>query len=353
MLTLAITYRNRDLKIVKKCLESLQNQISNNFKVILVDYGSTTSYAKKLTALAKNYTFINLISCPVQQQLFNKSRAINIALKQCDTDYFFVADIDMIFRDDFIKKLNKLKQADKVYYFQVGFLSKKESQLNKSFETYHIKHLTTKEATGMTLYPTKLLQNLNGYDEFYHGWGAEDTDVHYRLKNAGYKVVFYDKELLLIHQWHHKNYRCRDNNAPFHSGLEKINQQYLNIANSNKRILANNNFKWGMLPKKGSFNENTVEILLTNQKNEMDALLDGILSNYKNKNLILSIVPHKNYKSLKNSFKKVLRRNHPSFYNFQKINNLILGAIIARFRNNYYEYNWDKTSNIINLKIAL
>jgi len=353
MLTLAITYRNRDLIIVKKCLDSLNIQTDKNFIVHLVDYGSNNNFSLALNNLVKNYSFIELIYVSTQKQLWNKSRAINIALKQCNTDYFFVADVDMIFKDDFIEKINKLKQANKVYYFQVGFLSREESQLNKSFESYNIKHLTTKEATGMTLYPTKLLQSINGYDEFYHGWGAEDTDVHYRLKNAGYEVFFYDKELLLIHQWHLKNYRSKVNKAPFHSNLEKINHQYLNIANFNKRILANVNFKWGIFPKKESFKENTVEILLSNKASEIEALLMGVLENIKGKKLILSIVVHKEYKSSKNYLKKVFGKKYFVFYDFQTINNLILETIITRYRNNYYEYNWDKASGIINLKIAL
>lgn len=353
MLTLVLTYRNRDLNVVQKCLDSLQHQTNNNFKVILVDYGSAENYADGLSKIISNYSFIKLIYCPVKQQLFNKSKAINIALKNTNTEYFFVADVDMIFKDNFVQKILQIKQKDKIYYFQVGFLTKTESNLNKKFIEYNIKHLTTPEATGMTLYPTKLLKEINGYDEFYHGWGAEDTDVHFRLRNAGYKVLFYDKELLLIHQWHSKSYRSNKSKEPFHSSLEKINHQYLNIANTKKRILANSNFNWGVLPKKESFTKNTAIISLTNQKSEIEALLSGIMGNYKDKKLIVNIVPHKDYKSLKNSLKKKLGKKYLVFYEFEEINNLILETIIARFRNNYYEYNWDKSGSIIKLNIAL
>jgi len=38
-----------DLRIVKNCLDSLSEQSSTTFKVILVDYGSTVYFSGKLT----------------------------------------------------------------------------------------------------------------------------------------------------------------------------------------------------------------------------------------------------------------------------------------------------------------
>ena len=227
MITVVLTFRNRNLHIVKKCLDSLHVQSLKAFKVIIVDYGSESIVTLSLKELITNYSFIKLIYCPVKKQLWNKSRAVNIALKQCNTPYFFVGDIDMIFRNDFIDQLFTLKNKEKVTYFQVGFLSKEESLKNQLFESYQIKHISGKEATGMTLYPTQLIKDINGYDEFYHGWGSEDTDVHIRLKNAGYKIEFYAEHVLILHQWHSRNYRTIDSREPFHTSLEQINQQYL------------------------------------------------------------------------------------------------------------------------------
>ena len=109
MISLVLTYRNRDLQIVKKSLDSLKEQSLNLFKVILVDYGSEAVFTNSLKELVRSYDFVQLIACPVQGQLWNKSRAINIALRQCNSDYFFVADIDMLFRKDFIEQLTRLK----------------------------------------------------------------------------------------------------------------------------------------------------------------------------------------------------------------------------------------------------
>jgi len=353
MITIAITYRNRDLNIVKRCLDSLANQTDDNFIVDIVDYGSDNGYSSDLKELIKNYTFIQLISVSTKGQLWNKSRAINIVLKKCTTQFFIMGDIDLLYHPNFIKKSKELILTYDVAYFQYGYLSEVETNKNKLFEDNKINFLGTSEGTGTNIYKTKVLKEINGYDEFYHGWGAEDTDVHYRLKNAGYFVHFYDEEILVKHMYHKKTYRTKKSKEPFHSSLEKINNQYMLLQSKLNITKANLNFKWGILPKKESFKENTVEILLSNKASEIEALLIGVLENIKGKKLILSIVSHKEYKSSKNYLKKVFGKKYLVFYDFQTINNLILETIITRFKNNYYEYNWDKASGIINLKIAL
>ncbi|SNR36556.1 galactosyltransferase-related protein [Lutibacter flavus] len=354
MITLVFTYKNRSIQIVEKCLNSLQYQSNINFQVILVNYGSEQLITKDLEFLIKSYSFINYFSCPASKQLWNKSKAINIALKNCNTPYFFVGDIDMIFKEDFIEYLNFFKNENGAIYFQVGFLNKEESKLDKPFEKYSIKHLSNREATGMTLYPTKLLKFLNGYDEFYHGWGAEDTDVHCRLLNANFDLKFYNEKVLILHQWHSRIYRFATSKEPFHSSLEKINNQYLKNVIQKKSIKANTNFEWGKIPKAQIFSKlNSKEVILTNQKSEIDALLYGIFDNYKGLNLILIIGIHPKYKSIKNKVKKILGMNFHTFYELQTINNFILGTIIAHYRNSYYEYEWDKEGNAIKLSISM
>ncbi|AMC10151.1 hypothetical protein Lupro_02305 [Lutibacter profundi] len=354
MITIALTYRNRDIRIVKKCLDSLHTQTSEEFKVILLDYGSDDKFAKPLKKLIKAYSFIQLIYCSTQGQLWNKSRAINITLKHSDTPYLLVGDIDMIYRNDFVEFLNKKKKFDKIIYFQVGFLSREESLLSKQFHNYNIKHVSNFEATGITLYPTNLLKSINGYDEFYHGWGAEDTDVHIRLKNAGYKVQFYDTEVLLLHQWHPKVYRSSKSKEPYHSYLEKINHQYLQMVISTKKVMANTTFNWGEFPIEGKLSiQNALEFSITNQKSEIDAFLYGLLNTIKNKNIYLKIEPHKECMSLKNNIKKVFNKKTIACYDFKELNDLILVSIIAQYRNCKYVYEWDKEINIIKLIIAL
>jgi glycosyltransferase involved in cell wall biosynthesis len=95
MITLVVTNRNRDLRIVKNCLDSLKYQSKQDFNCVLVDYGSDKDYSIALQEVLVKYPNITFISCPVSGQLWNKSRAINMALKHCETPYFLVGDIDL------------------------------------------------------------------------------------------------------------------------------------------------------------------------------------------------------------------------------------------------------------------
>lgn len=352
MITLILTYRNRDLSIVKRCLDSLKQQISTNFVVYLVDYGSHAEYLEALKKIQTNYPFLTLTKVPVEYQLWNKSKAINIALKGCNTPYCFVGDIDMIFRKDFIGKLNALKNDNEVTYFQVGFLTQGESLKNKPFNDYALKHITGKDATGMTLYPTPLLKSINGYDEFYHGWGAEDSDVHARLRHKGIPVHFYTEDTLILHQWHSRGYRSEHSTEPFHSTLEQINHQYYQQVLNTKRIQANQNFSWGEIHDKISFS--TCHTLsLTNEQCAIDAFLMGQLQQLSLQQVQVTISKDSDYKTLKHRVKKLLGKTHKAFYSLQEVNDKVLLVLIASHRNRYYEYIWDKNAGTIQLKLDL
>ena len=248
MLSLVLTYRNRDLKIVKRCLGSLKIQSDQDFKVFLVNYGSSDKFTAEIEGLVKLYDFIDYIFVPTYGQLWNKSRAINIALKKCKTSYFLMGDIDLIYHPEMIEKCKQLVKNYEVVYFQYAFLDQKESLKDYDFFGFEASFLGNEEITGTTLYKTETLKKINGYDEFYHGWGAEDTDVHLRLKNAGHSVYFYDQEILVKHQWHPKQYRSKESEYPFHTNLEKINHRYMVLQNQHKITQANPEFEWGKMP---------------------------------------------------------------------------------------------------------
>lgn len=354
MITIALTYRNRELRIVKNCLDSLQNQTQKNFSVFLVDYGSEALYAEQLEALETDYDFITVMHCPVSGQLWNKSRAINIALKQCNNPYFLVGDIDLIFREDFMEKISKIALENKTTYFQVGFLDKEASATAKQFQNYKIKHISSSEATGITLFRTSLLKYLNGYDEFYHGWGSEDTDVHVRLLNGGYEVNFYDAALFLLHQWHPKAYRSKNSPAPFHSQQERVNHFYMQLTQKNNITKANIKEDWGLIPLDVVYKK-----LLKKPKRliEIDCAsykLDALVAQLKNLkgNLIDIIIKDVSKKlKIKQQLKKLLGKKHVVYLEMEEVNNRLLEEIINNYRNLPYQYTFNKEKNEINLRI--
>lgn len=354
MITLVLTYRNRDLESVKQCLDSLANQVFSEFVIYLVDYGSNKKYSFGLERVVKDYTFIELIKVPTQHQLWNKSRAINIALKKCTTDYFIMGDIDLLYHPNFTEQAISLIQNYDAVYFQYGFLSELESKKHKDFKDYKVDFFGNEEGTGTNIFRTEALKSINGYDEFYHGWGAEDTDVHLRLKKAGYKIYYYDEEVYLKHIYHPKFYRSKKNKEPFHNGLEKINHKYMlqqDMLNVTKANLKN---PWGSLPTHNQtelINKTLDKLVVSNKIEEIDALVVGVLPQLS-KPLEIIIVKDKEVSVIKNTVKKILKKKHIRFYNLDTINNKILEQIISYQRLALYRYIIDRDSKKITLKIV-
>jgi hypothetical protein len=321
-----------------------------------VDYGSELAYLINLEKLLLGFSKVNFIKCPVKDQLWNKSRAINIALKQTNNSYFIVGDIDLIFRFDFFETLNSLKLDYQAIYFQVGFLSEVESQKDKLFEDYIVNHFSSSEATGITLFQTHLLKVLNGYDEFYHGWGAEDTDVHIRMKNQGVKVFFYDSEILVKHQWHPKAYRSKGSTHPFHSQLERMNHAYMNQTEKTKRTKVNLVHAWGKLPEEKKYGK--LKLQPHHQLN-LDASLFQVnaflaqLANFENETVQLTLKDVSLTTKIKNYIKRVLGKKYSPILDMEAINNRILEEIIKNYRNCPYNYVFDRKKNTISLTIHI
>ena len=355
MITVVLTNRNRDLKLVKRCFTSLNTQSNKQFKLVVVDYGSKTENLDALKNLIEEFPKIELICCDTSMQLWCKSRAINIVLKSCETSHFFVGDIDMIYHSDFIENLYQINEKADAVYFQVGFLSETESQNNKNFDDYKINFKSTEEATGMTLYNTEVLTSINGYDEFYHGWGSEDTDVHLRLKNANKRVLYYSDTILMLHQWHPKNYRSKTSKEPFHSYLEKINQKYLYYTEVSKKVKANTNFDWGIHNINNSKNIKNIDVeyRITNELADFKGFVNNVLMNTKGQVVSVTIKNHQEYKSLKQAAKKVLDKKTLTFIDLQSVNNMLLETLIVNCRNSPYQYSYDRKAQHISLIIKL
>lgn len=355
MITIIFTYRNRDISIVKKSIDTLQNQTSKAFKVVLVNYGSNASNTDLINNLITKYAFISIINCKTSKALWCKSRAVNIVLKQIETPYCFVADVDMLFHPTFIEKLEAFKKENTVTYFQVGFLTQEESLLNKSFEDYNINFKSNEEATGMTLFNTSDLLSINGFDEFYNGWGSEDTDVHIRLENKGVIVNFYNNKLYMLHQWHPKHYRTKNSLEPYHSYQEQVNNSYLKFTKDSKKTKANLKFAFGEYKESNyqSLKQPTVSYTITNKRAEIKGFIQNVLLQESDVVLQLTVIAGEEFKSLKQKLKKVFGKKTIAFLDMQTVNDLLLETIIYHLRNCPYKFKFNTEKEQIELIIKL
>ncbi len=348
MVTFIYPYRDRDTKRIKRSLDSLQNQDSRNFKVVFIDFGTELNLSKEVKKIVLEYDFVDYAYTYEIDRPWNKSKAINIALNRIKTDYVFISDVDVIYKPTFVSTLEKKFFDGEVHYFTVGLLSKEESSSDKKFEDYKIKFQTPSGATGLTLFPTKILKEIGGFDEYFHFWGAEDTEVHNRVKTRGYSVSFYDKERFILHQWH-PIYRSYSDNEL----TKSLRCKY--ISKKNHMHLAYN------LENLVSYKKSEAEIITKDLYNELKSI-DRVYEFDSTKiNLfhIKDILIHSEDTTLKINIKqkklslKELAINYIKGKNIEKlslksVNDELLEELILHYRNTLYTFKvLDKSLELI------
>lgn len=358
MLTLIYPYRNRELARIQKSLTSLKNQTVNTFTVRFVDYGSEPETATKVAALLAEFDFATYVYYPTHFQPWNKCKALNSVIKNITGGFCFVADVDMIFHSEFIERAISLQKPNTATFFQVGFLTEAETKAEKDFAEYRISFTSTEEATGLTMFPTEALQSIKGFDEFYHFWGAEDTDMHVRLQNAGCTVTFYDAEVLMLHQWH-QSYRNKETSEVTKnlqvSEIVAVNHQHLQYAISNKSTTVNPD-NWGTPLTETVFQklqkQTEKPIVVANTKAAILHFLYSELSEVTEKPICFQITADTFQNSLKYKAKSILGKKVPSYFTLKEINDMLLLHIISFYRNYHYTYQVFEAENTLQLTIA-
>ncbi|MBL0738885.1 glycosyltransferase [Flavobacterium sp. GN10] len=356
MITIIFPYRDRDLIRIEKSLDSLRNQTNQNFKVLFVDYGSKIQFSNQVRSLVDSYSFAEYFYSYNNKQPWSRSKAINVGLKLTETPFVYIADIDLIFRNDFVDILFKLQDPKKAYYFKVGFLSKEETALTKDFLDYQISFSSEASAQGLSLFPMKEINDVQAFDEFLHFWGAEDNDLHCRLTRAGVESIFYDKEITLLHQWH-ESYRKSERNTLTKElqlkGVVKLNQQHL-INNLKNEVIKVNSKNWGMpISEKDYYELENYDssIILTNKIEVVNHFLFVELPRYEKRILSIQFVEDSFQSTLKYRVKKILGKTVPKYYSLKEINDLLLLHIISFYHIFPYSYEISSDLKSINFKI--
>lgn len=354
-ITILYTYRNRELSRIIRSLDSLKQQLLQNFEVIFIDYGSKKELAIEVKAVIAQYDFATYEYLYTELQPWNKSKALNYAIRNLNSEYCFIADVDIIFHPQFTSILQKKLNPNKATYFQVGYLSEEESKKELFFEQYNIKFYSNEEATGMTLFPVDVLKTNRGYDAFFHFWGSEDTDIHNRLKKLGFEVEYYKDKIVLLHQWH-KNYRNREtkklNTELQLTGIVEINSVHL-LKNSERKERNDTLNEWGRVLSKEEFYElESIETkVLSNEKDIIDYFLYQELP-FINKGIIaVNIKENPFQNSFKYKLKKLLGKKVPQYYNLKEINDKLLLHIISFYHQFPYTYKISQDLQNIEFKI--
>lgn len=346
-------HRNRDLCRIKASLSSLRKQRLQNFEVIFVDYGSREILVNQLQEFLNSIPFVTFHPLPVQQLLWNKSKALNYGIKEANGEYIFIADVDLIFHPETTKMWVGLVNPYKFYLFTLGYLNQRVtdnlSGIN-SFESLNAERFGG--VNGMILTSKDNLLKVNGLDEFFHFYGAEDEDLFARLENAGFnrelnEVKFY------YHQWHRSFSNSEDRLLSLNPRLKnimRINQQHFQ---RNRDLKVTRPIRQGEM---GSFvseeravrlESPTLRYRIPNIYSQVEHFLREEISGLKDEVIQVTFYEDSYYNSFKHRAKKTLGIQTQPYISLKKINDLVLKEILYNFRDCNYSYYICRESNTI------
>jgi predicted glycosyltransferase involved in capsule biosynthesis len=198
-----IAWRNIGIDRLKNCLRSLRNQDYNQdlIRIILIDYGSKQKNSEIVKRLCYDY---NVDYIRVDEfGVWNKSRALNIGIKNSNAKYILISDIDIVFEKNYINEcINEMKKD----FFQVLYSKMFDSypQTLKNNEDIVMDYkMIRKRCKDRALgkkedyfkFGSSICFTLNyffkvigGYDEFYECWGSEDADIIKRFELMGLSI---------------------------------------------------------------------------------------------------------------------------------------------------------------------
>lgn len=245
LLTIAIPIQNRSGKRLANNLASLQQQTSNEFDIIIVNYGSDAAHSDSIDSIAREY-LIPVITIPVIKN-WNKSHALNIALKKTITRYFMSTDVDMIYRPNFIQIVIDQLMTPKVFVScQCKYLLDRYSaQLTPPFNWEECDRAVSAVSKGGAVgacfaIDTCWLHKVHGWDEFYTGWGKEDQDISVRAEIDHYEQVWITDQTGFYHQYHDDVSSKKDRR------LMRTNSDYYWRNSQRDKLIIRNAKQWGI-----------------------------------------------------------------------------------------------------------
>lgn len=228
--------RPRALKLV---LESLCNQKDCNFEIIVADDGSEASTKIVIEETSRDYSNVCIHHVWHENKGFRLAKIRNLAVLKSTGDYLIFLDGDCVPSPNFITKHRDLMERGWVVYGQRILASKDYTSLliedqsitlRASFWT--LLNLVVLWRAGFInrflpavkfpnffwrkFFPKKWENirgcnlamwrydyiNVNGSDESFEGWGAEDKDLVVRLINNGILLKNGSFYSYVLHLWH-------------------------------------------------------------------------------------------------------------------------------------------------------
>lgn len=201
------------------CLESLGMQSEKEFKIIIVDNGSTDSSlqiiedeTKKL--VAKGFDEKNIVLIRNQDNL-GFCGGVNTGILKVDTEFCILLNNDTVVDKDFVKESVKgIEESKKIFSVSAKMIQMHNKSLidsagdgytilgwgfpngnDKPVENYDTEKEVFSACGGAAIYRTELVKALGMFDENHFAY-LEDVDLGYRARIFGYKNMYNPKAVV-------------------------------------------------------------------------------------------------------------------------------------------------------------
>lgn len=209
--SILITYRDREVHSLARCLNSLAQQSYQDYEVIFVNYGSQTHYTEQVLSLLKAYPAIKYIYSETQGLLWNRLEALLLGLSQARGEYIIAVDIDFIFMPPFLESIQKIclpKRALRyiVHYLPADFKALDDLSQNAEKLCAQLEKSGPGAFGAIIAHREEAFLKVGNYGEKYQIWGKEDQDLVEKFKKLGLTLVDFDEAgARVFHQWHAKD----------------------------------------------------------------------------------------------------------------------------------------------------
>jgi glycosyltransferase involved in cell wall biosynthesis len=217
----------KNIAFLKKVLDSVALQEYKNFKVSVLEDGSSTEMAEFIQSC--KYGFV--INHYTQEDIgFRKNRIMNVGIKNAHEDLLVFIDADCVLHPTFLatyakhyeqntvlfakrveldsKTTERLISSNRVIPSRLEMIlngsSRVEDSFRLPFKPIFISENPRLLGCNMAI-PRPIMLNINGFDEDYEitGYG-EDSDIEWRILKAGFKFKNLKFHVVQYHLFHER-----------------------------------------------------------------------------------------------------------------------------------------------------
>lgn len=215
-LSLIVAYRNREthLKVLLNWWKKyILDKLEKDFELIIIESSQSSSLWIQEMIKQTNIKYLYLENSGV----FHKTKALNLGLKIASGSFVVPYDVDLIPIKDTLEKHLKMAQLTskilitgyRIMYPQETIIDNNISlAINNSAIAPEDSpegiwcYLTTEEKFGvLPFFCRDRLISIDGWDEYFIGWGAEDQDIIERYLQDG-RYLCRCPELVYLHLNH-------------------------------------------------------------------------------------------------------------------------------------------------------